>query len=111
VWSATARRAPSRAKSAVGDGEFGRDRQTSVLQIEQQFTSILRALTRAVGNAEQLLPALRRRADDGQDALLGVVKTGLQVNFGTIRAAAWAFLSKSFATKMPRTSTAVGSVV
>src|SRR5690348_4551285 len=99
------------AKSAVGDGEFGRDRQTSVLQIEQQFTSILRALTRAVGNAEQLLPALRRRADDDQDALLGVVKTGLQVNFGTIRAAAWAFLSKSFATKMPRTSTAVGSVV
>ena len=27
--------------------------------------------------AEQLLPALRRRADDDQDALLGVFKTGL----------------------------------
>src|SRR6185503_2583586 len=66
--------------SAVGDGEFGRDRQTSVLQIEQQFTPILRALARAVGKAEQLLPALRRRADDDQDALLGVFKTGLQVN-------------------------------
>src|SRR5438477_8899950 len=68
------------AKRAVGDGEFGRDRQTSVLQIEQQFTPILRALARAVGKAEQLLPALRRRADDDQDALLGVFKTGLQVN-------------------------------
>src|SRR5712692_9774878 len=60
--------------------EFGRDRQTSVLQIEQQFTPILRALARAVGKAEQLLPALRRRADDDQEALLGVFKTGLQVN-------------------------------
>src|SRR5205085_1161273 len=68
------------AKRAVGDGEFGRDRQTSVLQIEQQFTPILRALARAVGKTEQLLPALRRRADDDQDALLGVFKTGLQVN-------------------------------
>src|SRR5271166_2581901 len=69
-----------RCSRAVGDGEFGRDRQTSVLQIEQQFTPILRALARAVGKAEQLLPALRRRADDDQDALLGVFKTGLQVN-------------------------------
>src|SRR5205814_1583091 len=68
------------AKRAVGDGEFGRDRQTSVLQIEQQFTPILRALARAVGKAEQLLLAFRRRADDDQDALLGVFKTGLQVN-------------------------------
>src|SRR3954453_22152240 len=28
------------AKRAIGDGEFGRDRQTSVLQIEQQFTPV-----------------------------------------------------------------------
>src|SRR6185369_2923216 len=35
---------------------------------------------RAVGEAEQLLFALRRRTDDDQDALLGVFKTGLQVN-------------------------------
>ena len=68
------------AERAVSDGEFGRDRQTSVLQIEQQFTPILRALARAVGKAEQLLPALRRRTDDDQDALLSVFKTGLQVN-------------------------------
>src|SRR3954451_21501120 len=69
-----------KAKRAIGDGEFGRDRQTSVLQIEQQFTPILRAFARTVGKAEQLLFALRRRADDHQDALFGVFKTGLQVN-------------------------------
>src|SRR4030081_3339674 len=68
------------AKRAVGDGEFGRDRQTSVPQIEQQFPPILRAFAPAVGEAEQFLFALRRRADDDQDALLGVFKTGLQVN-------------------------------
>ena len=65
---------------AVGDGEFGRDGQTSVLQIEQQLPPILGAFARAVGEAEQLLLALRRRADDHQDALLGVFKSGLQVN-------------------------------
>src|SRR3954447_15189827 len=63
-----------KAKRAIGDGEFGRDRQTSVLQIEQQFTPILRVFARAVGEAEQLLFALRRRADDHQDALLAVFK-------------------------------------
>src|SRR5947207_1453211 len=45
-----------------------------------QFTPILRAFARAVGEAEQLLFALRCRADDHQDALFGVFKTGLQVN-------------------------------
>src|SRR6516225_5749367 len=38
------------------------------------------AFPRTVGKAEQLLFALRRRADDDQDTLLGVFKTGLQVN-------------------------------
>src|SRR5882762_4062564 len=46
-------------KRTVGDGKFGRDGQTSVLQIEQQFTPILRTLACAVGEAEQLLLALR----------------------------------------------------
>src|SRR4029078_9345053 len=50
------------------------------LQLERQCTPILGALAGAVGKAEQLLPARRRRADDDQDALLGVFKTGLQVN-------------------------------
>jgi hypothetical protein len=64
----------------LANGEFGRDRQTSVLQIEQQFTPILRALARAVGKAQQLLFALRRRTDNHQDALVGVFEAGLQVN-------------------------------
>ena len=69
------------AERAVGDGEFGRDRQaTSLLQIEQQLPPRLRALARAVGEAEQLLLALRRRADDHQDALRVVLKAGLQVD-------------------------------
>src|SRR3954452_15404840 len=68
------------AERAVSDGEFGRDRQTSVLQIEQHLAPILGALACAVGEAEQLLSALRGRADDDQDALLGVLKTGLQIN-------------------------------
>ena len=72
--------APRFREGRLGDGELWRDGQTPVLQIEQQFTPILRALARAVGKAEQLLPALRRRADDDQDALLGVFETGLQVN-------------------------------
>src|SRR3982074_2302610 len=37
--------------SAVGGGESGRDRQPSVLQIEQQFPPILRAFAPAVGEA------------------------------------------------------------
>jgi hypothetical protein len=44
-----AQRAPRFREGRLGDGEFGRNRQTSVLQIEQQFTPILRALARAVG--------------------------------------------------------------
>ena len=60
------------AKRTVGDGEFGRDDQTSVLQIEQHLAPILGALAGAIGEAEQRLPALRGRADDDQDALLGV---------------------------------------
>src|SRR5690242_15120960 len=36
------------------------------------------AFAHAVGKAEQLLFALRRRADDDQDALLGAFKTGLR---------------------------------
>jgi hypothetical protein len=70
----------TRPRRTVGDGEFGRDSQASVPQIEQQFTPILRAFAGAVSEAEQFLPALRRRADDDQNALPGVFKAGLQVN-------------------------------
>ena len=84
MWSAISRatrlpeakRTPRFREGRLGDGEFGRD-QTSVLQIEQQLPPVLGTFAGAVGKAEQLLPALRRRADDDQDALLGVFKTGL----------------------------------
>src|SRR5213079_2582569 len=62
------------ARLAFGCWPFGSLLRTLAVLCTQQRCS------RAVGKAEQLLPALRRRADDDQDALLGVFKTGLQVN-------------------------------
>src|SRR5437868_9122942 len=66
---------PSAPSATASSGATARPRF-----FKSSSSSILRALARAVGKAEQLLPALRRRADDDQDALLGVFKTGLQVN-------------------------------
>src|SRR5258705_13933859 len=74
VWSATARRAPSRSQARR------RRRRVRARPPDLGSANRLRAFARAVGEAEQLLFALRRRADDDQDALLGVFKTGLQVN-------------------------------
>ena len=65
------------AERAVGDGKLRRQRQTAALQIEQQITPIVCALARAIGEADQLLPAFRRRADDDQDALRLVLEPGL----------------------------------
>src|SRR5437762_3348231 len=79
VWSATARRAPSKSQA--------RHRRRRVRARPPDLGSANRAAVhanparfRAVGEAEQLLFALRCRADDHQDALFGVFKTGLQVN-------------------------------
>src|SRR5438477_13159569 len=80
VWSATARRAPSKSQARHRRRRVRARPPDLGSAIEQQFTPILRAFARAVGQAEQLLFALRRRADDHQDALFGVFKTGLQVN-------------------------------
>src|ERR1700716_1657502 len=44
-----------KARRPAGEGELGRARQPSVLQIEQQSPPILRAFAPAVGEAEQLL--------------------------------------------------------
>ena len=40
----------------------------------------MRALARAVGKADEFLLALRRGADDDEDALLLVLEAGLQVD-------------------------------
>src|SRR5215470_913181 len=50
------------------------------LTIEQQFAPILRAFAGAVGEADEFLAALRRRADQHQNALLLVFKPGLQID-------------------------------
>src|ERR1700730_1857876 len=68
---------PSAPSATASSGAMTRP---SVLQIEQRLPPILGALARAVGESEQLLLALRCRADDDQEALLGVFKAGLQVN-------------------------------
>ena len=67
-------------ESAIGGGEFRRDRQATPLQIEQQGAPVVSALARAVGEADKLLPALRRGADDDEDALRIVLQTRLQMN-------------------------------
>ncbi len=68
------------AERAVGDGELRGDRQTAPLQIEQQLAPVLRALAGAVGEADQLLLALRRRADNHEHALLLVFEPRLQID-------------------------------
>src|SRR6267142_2420111 len=79
AWASMKSFKPNEPPDAGGTGGGGRNAPND-LQIEQQFPPILRTFAPAVGEAEQLLFALRRRADDDQDALLGVFKTGLQVN-------------------------------
>jgi hypothetical protein len=68
------------AERAIGDRDLGRHRQTPALEIEQQGAPVASALARAVDKAEQLLLALRRGADDDQDALRLVLQTRLQVD-------------------------------
>ena len=68
------------AERAVGDREFRPDRQPAPLQVEQQLAPGLRALAHPVDQADQLLPAFRRRADDDQQALRRVLQPGLHVN-------------------------------
>src|SRR5215475_7851686 len=67
--------------SRHGDPVGARLRQFYAAFIDERRLGARRSFfAHAVGKAEQLLFALRRRADDDQDALLGVFKTGLQVN-------------------------------
>src|SRR5215467_4630268 len=67
--------------SRHGDPVGARLRQFYAALIDERRLGARRSFfAHAVGKAEQLLFALRRRADDDQDALLGVFKTGLQVN-------------------------------
>jgi hypothetical protein len=57
------------AERAVGDRELGRYRKPAPLQVEEQFPPGLGALAHAVDEADELFLALRRGADDNQQAL------------------------------------------
>src|SRR3954452_9017212 len=74
-----AKRLPE-AKRAIGDGKFRRRRQAAPLEIEQQIAPRSRALAHAVGKANQLLLALRRCADDDENALRLVLEPSLQMD-------------------------------
>ena len=66
--------APSAMASLGGNVE------PAPLQIEQQIAPVVRALARAIGEADQLLLALRRRADQHEDALLFVLQARLEMD-------------------------------
>src|SRR5271165_4095000 len=68
------------AERAVGDGKLRRRRQTAPLEIEQEVAPGLGALAHTVGKADQLLLALRRRADDYENALRLILKTRFQID-------------------------------
>src|SRR3954463_10695704 len=68
---------PSAPSATASSGATARPRFCKSSSSSRQSCALI---ARTVGEAEQLLLALRRRADDHQDALFGVFKTGLQVN-------------------------------
>src|ERR1051325_11687659 len=68
------------AQRGVGNRELGPDREPPSLQIEQQLLPGSRALAQAVDEADELLRAFRRRADDDEQALRIVLEPGLHVD-------------------------------
>src|SRR3954447_5267488 len=56
------------AERAVASGQLGGDRQATSLEVDQQLPPALGALPQADLKANQLLLALRRRADQHHDA-------------------------------------------
>src|SRR5438067_5710038 len=66
-----------KAKRAIGDGEFGRDRQTSVLKIERQFRQTRALSGRAVGKANNSFLAFGLGADDHRVPCLVYSRRGL----------------------------------
>src|SRR5258708_36476315 len=75
--SSTACQKPS-APSATASS--GADRKPTPLEVEEQFPPGLRALAHALDEADELLFALRRGADDDQQALRVVLQASLHVN-------------------------------
>src|SRR4029078_3616127 len=65
---------------AIGDGKLRRHVEPAPLQLEQQIAPVLRTLAGAIGEADQFFAALRRRADQHQDALLFVFEARLEMD-------------------------------
>jgi len=68
------------AERTIGHRKLRRHRQAAAFQIEQQIAPRLGALAQAIGKADQLLLALRRCADDHQDALRLIFEPRFQVD-------------------------------
>ena len=68
------------AERAVGNREFGADRKPTPLEIEEQLPPGLRALAHAVDEPDEFLFALRRGANDDQQALRVVLQASLHVD-------------------------------
>src|SRR5919202_7150981 len=78
-WENLLERLPE-AERAVADGQLRRDRQATGLEVDQQLVPALGALAHPDLEANQLLLALRGRADQHQHALGLWLHPRLQVN-------------------------------
>src|SRR6478752_7838058 len=68
------------AEPAVGDRQLGPHIQAAPLQVEQQMTPIVGTFPGTVGEADQLLLALRRGPDQHENALLFILQARFQVD-------------------------------
>ena len=68
------------AERTVGDRQLRSHGEPAPPEVEQQVAPGLRALAHAVDQADQLLPAFRRRADDDEQALGVVLEPGLHMD-------------------------------
>jgi site-specific DNA recombinase len=68
------------AERPVAGGQLGRDRQAARLEVDQQLPPALRALAHPDLEAEQFLPALRRRPDEHQHAFSLRLHPRLQID-------------------------------
>jgi hypothetical protein len=70
----------SEPERAIGDGEPWRHVEPAPLQVEQQIEPVLRAFAGVISEADQVLAAFRRFADQHQDALLFVFEACLEMD-------------------------------
>jgi len=65
-------------ESVTVDGDFRGDREPTAFHLDQKFAPALRTFPDADLEADELLLALRRRADQHQHALAVIFHAGLQ---------------------------------